>query len=589
MTKQNCKSLLFLAALGVMAGVGVRLAQAQTASTPAVDPLVGVSGSTTTQIQDSNNGLGNTVQTQISGADRAQTTAVGNAINALGTSANGTFAANPNVGSSINGTTTTDGSIMYTTLEVGAQVEAAAKDGVIRILVPTATDAAHISDTEGAWNAGTPLQGAFVIDKNASGDKVPAVTCPADTANITFGTPTMNLTGVFYDASTNTELTVTQAAAMTDKSKLVRYLAFSCPYTGDGEYLSDVFTAGSRTDGGVSTANAIRISGLINPVAEKDNENVQEAVTIPGKIQFLTSEFKSDAAAAATTASDMSTYAAATKTSAGYRVSEYDVMISTTSQEVLVKARIDYQIAFQILGVEKGDKTVCAEETTNGTTVASTPLLVDYGMPTTGVPVYAAQKIWVNSSAQNGYKVTVAQNSNMTRQDITVQGATDRTAICNGTGSNGTTVTTDGVLASGDLNRDCIPNFGWDKSGGALAVGTADTWASGQTGLGFTVKAAPAEERSLPAGAIRGTASAGSSDDGDYFSTGTKYARFPTRTGRFDYQTATTTADNFKTIAYSDGVGQLHMYDVCYKLVLDAQNNAGVYDNEIVYTITASL
>ena len=192
MTKQNCKSLLFLAALGVMAGVGVRLAQAQTASTPAVDPLVGVSGSTTTQIQDSNDGQGETVQTQISGADRAQTTAVGNAINALGTSANGTFAANPNVGSSINGTTTTDGSIMYTTLEVGAQVEAAAKDGVIRILVPTATGAAHISDTEGAWNAGTPLQGAFVIDKNASGDKVPAVTCPADTANITFGTPTMN-------------------------------------------------------------------------------------------------------------------------------------------------------------------------------------------------------------------------------------------------------------------------------------------------------------------------------------------------------------------------------------------------------------
>ncbi len=393
-------------------------------------------------------------------------------------------------------------------LEVGFVTEVAAEDGVFRVLIPTATDSANVSNSSGVWTAGTAVENAFVAS-STTGSEI-SVACPNDVTGFTFGTPAKQIGTIFYDLRSNTE--ISQATAVASDGNYVRYLGFLCPYTGTGSIGSQFATGGNST--------SITITGLIGPAAGED-QDVNEAVVIPGKIQLLKNGY---------------TAAAESGTAENYLISDRDVMISAFTKDVLITARISGQITFRINGIEEN---VSACGTT--TTVASAPTSIDFGAPLVNTFVDAAQQLQIISSASVGYAVSVRQNSNMMR---------------NGSASCGET----GLLADGSINRDCIPNFGWSESTPlAASAGLAWTQAT-KTGLGYTV-----------------TKTNGNGSVQERF-TDNKYSRFPTGTTN-DVQVAASA-----TVSDPDDGD---VYNVCYRLSLDAQNNAGVYDNSVFYTITA--
>lgn len=394
---------------------------------------------------------------------------------------------------------------------MGFVTEAAIENGSFRVLIPTVTDASNLGQSSGAWNNGVASATAFVFPTNPS---LVTVTCPSSDGNFTFGTPAQQIGTIYYDLKANKELT--QAEALAKNGDFTRYFGFICPYTGTG-MISDQFAIGT---------NQIKINGLINPVLA-DGQTINEALVIPGKIQLLKNGYS------------------ATNTSGqvgDYLVSDRDVMISAFVHDVLVTAEIKAQITFEIRAVEVGE-TVCSNKTT---TVASTPVSVDYQSPSIQTFTDAAQRIYVNSSASNGYVVTVKQDGNMSRQGAT---------YC----SN------DGLIDATTINRDCIPNFGWRNSLSPLA-GAAWTDPT-NTGLGYTV--------SLKTDASTGT---GTAPVASSIFAGGNYTRFATQGSN----------EAPVTIISSGKATDGDLYDACYRLSIDAQNNAGVYDNSITYTVTAN-
>lgn len=395
-------------------------------------------------------------------------------------------------------------SVEVANLDVGFVTEAAVANGVVRVLIPTATDAANLGQPDGLWNSGVPQENAFVYPTDAS---QVSVICPVAVNGFNFQTAATQIGTIYYDLQSNQELTLAQAQAA--GSNFVRYFSFLCPYTGTGA-IGDQFATGN---------NQIKISGLINP-AMAEGQTVNEAVIIPGKIQLLRNGYY-----AGLPSGDVSQYL----------ISDRDVLISAMTQDVLITARVMPQLTFLISGVAE-QTTVC----NTATTVASAPMLIDFGSPMMSTFTEAAHQVEVLSSAPGGYAITVAQNGNMMR---------------NGTSNCGN----DGLIDPATINRDCIPNFGWQS---ALSPTAGDTWANpDKTGLGYTV--------SKVAG--NGNANSIFADQ--------KYTRF-----------ATDSVQSSPVIAFSEVVTgeQNDTYHVCYRLSLDAQNNAGVYTNDVVYTITAT-
>lgn len=395
-------------------------------------------------------------------------------------------------------------SVEVANLDIGFVTEAAVANGVVRVLIPTATDAANLGQTNGLWNGGVPQENAFVYPVEA--DQV-SVTCPVTVNGFTFQTAATQIGTIYYDLATNQELTLAQAQAV--GSNFVRYFGFLCPYTGTGA-IGDQFATGN---------NQIKISGLINP-ALAVGQTINEAVIIPGKIQLLRNGYY-----AGLSSGEVSQYL----------VSDRDVLISAMTQDVLITAKVTPQLTFLISGV--AEQTVVCN---TATTVASAPMLVDFGSPMMSTFTDAAHQLEILSSAPGGYAITVAQSGNMIR---------------NGTSN----CSNEGLIDAATINRDCIPNFGWQA---ALSPVASDSWTSpDKTGLGYTVAKV-----------------AGNGSSNSIFAS-QKYTRF-----------ATNLLQSSPVIAYSDVVTgeQNDTYDVCYRLSLDAQNNAGVYTNDIVYTITAT-
>lgn len=396
-----------------------------------------------------------------------------------------------------------------TVLDVGFVTEAAVKDGVFRVLIPTATDSANLASADGAWNSGTAINDAFVAPADVAGIQVQ---CPTNVTGFEFGTAGTQIGTIYYDVVSNKELTAEEAGAA--NGAFVRYLGFLCPYTGTGAVGSQFATG----------TNSIKISGLVSPLAT-GGESVNEAVAVPGKIQLLENGY---------------TAASASGQAQTYVVSDRDVMISAFTKNVLVTAKVSSSLTFKVTQVGTNEDACGAKPT-----VASTPTLVNYGAPLVNTFVNAAQRLQVTSAAAGGYVITAEQDSNMMNG-----GASD----CSNDG-----LITPGV--GGTIKRGCIPNFGWNKAT-QITPTTSAAWTDPtETGLGYTVvKASGADEATV---ATRfGTA-------GDY--------------SRFSTGTATAIASN-STISGNAGDN----YDVCYRLSVDAQNDAGVYDNSVTYTITAS-
>jgi hypothetical protein len=99
-----------------------------------------------------------------------------------------------------------------------------------------------------------------------------------------------------------------------------------------------------------------------------------------------------------------------------------------------------------------------------------------------------------------------------------------------------------------------------------LAPNAAQAWNDpDNTGLGYTMAAVTVTSpKNTPVAAAM-------------FAGGTNYTRL-----------ATAVEQDPIVVASSAGIAEGDVYNVCYRLSIDAQNNAGVYDNAVVYTITAS-
>ncbi|MBQ6154915.1 hypothetical protein IJI99_03525 [bacterium] len=447
--------------------------------------------------------------------------------------------ANNNGGSSISTSSTLDGYVT-SDLVVGFPIEAAVNNGAIRVLIPTATQAANLT--------GAPTPNAFVSDGGANpGAGSETVTPPTSVSGMTFGTCFKQNAFVWYDAETATE--IAEPATPVD-GQHIRYLSYVCPYTGSGS-LGGQFTNDMVAG---QTSSSIVISELINPSAPV-GATINEAVVIPGKVQVL--ESGSYNASAQTVVDYSSIY--------NYMVSDYDVLISAIMQDVLVTARVEYQIMFRVDGVDTSE-TAC----NSNPDVSSTSTLIDYGTPSTNSPVNAAQRIFVSSSVNNGYKIVVTQNGNMARQDSLTP----------------VNCSNDGYLdGTSEMNRDCIPNFGWRNASGTdtlMPHNESAAWTNytKQTGLGYRMEV----------NHYTGQQSGSNNNPtvNSLFADG-KFSRLATRDSSSPYATSYSQELAPITAASSEGLADGDWYDVCYRLVVDAQNNAGVYSNDVTYTITASL
>lgn len=471
---------------------------------------------------------------------------------------------------SVDGTTTHASSV-HTNLTVGFPMEVAVANGAVRVLIPTATDGAKAVSGAAQENSFVLPSTYLAANKRIDQAKVASMlTCPGNGSAVggaTFSPLSVKSvlydvqTGKYYDDVPLNENTVNGEAVTA--GKFVRYLAYTCTYSGTP------VRGGASTNNDTENDYKIVVKDLINPKATKVDTTLVEAIETPGRVQVFNEQ--SDASKLTSMVSDI------------------DVLISTVMQDVVVKARVDYSLTFRVDGVNVGDGVACA----NQPTVSTQPLKIDYGAASIGIPVDAAQRLFVNSSVAGGYKITMTQNRNMRRQD-TYNDLRD-------TGNYSTLCYDDSVLDNTTtpptINRDCIPNFGW-SSGLTAANSKAWTNTSGSnTGLGYTVAVnshgtAMAGMGNTPTVnamfATEGASGAGS----EGVTGGVYYTRLATRDSAAGVGTVyngTTTADEPTVVASSDSIADGDYYDVCYRLVVDGQNNAGVYDNEVTYTITASI
>jgi hypothetical protein len=320
-----------------------------------------------------------------------------------------------------------------TDLQIGFPLTVAAPNGSIRVLIPTATDAAALTlgnNTNGAWNGGLPVIDGLTTSLTAA---EVAVICPANGSDIQglfdFGDRAGEKLGsVFYDEQNQQELTLTQAQGeLAAGREVIRYLGFLCRYQGSGA-ISEYFSS-QELDRNIQITNLI--SPLIPPGQNAGTLN--QAVVLPAKIQLFNS--------------------------GDLMLSSRDVLLSTFTQAVRVSANIDLQLTFRLEGIAAGEP-VCDDQVT---TVASQALQVNYGQLPVGSFVDAAQRLSVISSAPQGYVITVAQNHPLARQG----------SVCSPTGMQGLVP---------DVN--CIPNYGWQSN---LAPTAAAAWINPlSVGFGYT-------------------------------------------------------------------------------------------------------
>ncbi|MDR0462812.1 MAG: hypothetical protein LBG64_01155, partial [Pseudomonadales bacterium] len=221
----------------------------------------------------------------------------------------------------------------------------------------------------------------------------------------------------------------------------------------------------------------------------------------------------------------------------GYVISSTQVAISAILNEVVVTAYFPGEISFRIRGLAAGTSTACGV-----TDMGSTATLLNFGSPQLNVFTNIAQRIEVISTAAAGYSISVMQSDQMSR---------------GGVGCPGEIVSLGGDL----INRDCIPDF-------AAAIDEAQPWTdpTTQRGLGFR-------------------AGIYSLEVGD---------------SAFIAPDIAASSDNFRRLAdvsvgeipepfvISDVSTNSDLIDVCFRLNIDAMNHAGVYENQILYVITAT-
>ncbi len=203
-------------------------------------------------------------------------------------------------------------------------------------------------------------------------------------------------------------------------------------------------------------------------------------------------------------------------------------------ESVRVTATVDPSITFSIAGVASGANP-CGTGTENQTDVDTTtgtnaPLAVPFGVLSLNTFKDAAHLLTISTNAANGYAVTAQENDQM--------------------GKDGGTT-------------PFIPDADGDAAGANET--TSDTWntAAGNPGFGYTLK-------SISGATV------------PFTSTGTDFnvRMFPS--------IADPDSPLVQNIMTSTGVANAHTANVCYRISVDATQEAGDYENQITYTATAT-
>lgn len=215
-------------------------------------------------------------------------------------------------------------------------------------------------------------------------------------------------------------------------------------------------------------------------------------------------------------------------------------------ENVRVSATVDPQITFKIAGLTSteinGSTGACGTDVA-GTFVTSTPQSVPFGSVLIAAFTYAGQSLEVSTNAVSGYAVTAQENDQLGRN----------ANVCTGT--------------SGFANP-CIDDA--DGNGTNMTPGASGRWDSATyKGFGY----------GLYKVAGSGTAAFLRSDTSGNCSGGTFCAR---QFADLEASIPAQTIFSSSTVANQDNV------DVCYKIVVSSTQQAGDYENHLIYTATAT-
>jgi hypothetical protein len=437
------------------------------------------------------------------------------------------------LGLAVSGATTTalaQGNITQvneSVLDVGMVTEAAASNGSLRVLIAAANNDTTASVNN---NDGVPDVGFFDYGGGAA-NSVAAV-CPSGVANYTFSGSTSTPNAIYMDTNNKiiTDLDILNdiTAGTYDTTLYTSWHSFVCQYTGTGA-IGTVFQ--TNQDGSSNTGIVIGNAGaaLVNPARDPADQTAMEDGTIANSSIPVRAFLQN-------------------LDSAGDIVSSSEVIISAMANEVVVSAHMVGEISFKITGVPEGSQSGCLMNSTDNTngipTGYSTATLIDFGSPTLNTWATAVQQLQVVSSANGGYSVSVAQRDQMGRSGAACPGA-------------------DGMLDEGTnprVNRDCIPDF----TDATTTVAAAWTDPQTQKGLGYTV--------------------ARSYYQNDLSSTGADF----TSPDMYRQLADVSESEDPAVIATSTGKTDYDVYEICYKITPDAANNAGTYQNQIDYYVTAN-
>ena len=226
----------------------------------------------------------------------------------------------------------------------------------------------------------------------------------------------------------------------------------------------------------------------------------------------------------------------------GYTVSDTTTTSVGVIEAVRVTASVAPQITFQISGVA-ASTNACGVNTDVTTTAAAVPL----GELSISAFTNAAQALSVSTNATNGYVVTARANDQLGRD----------AATC--TGDPG---------GLDPIDPDCIPDSSGDNS--AMSHTASDEWiTSAVKGFGFSMHdvntsgVTPVFQYNTAGGNCTGTYCARQFADTE------------------DSETAT-------QIFSSTSVANEHNLYVCYRAIISATQAAGSYENNIIYTATAT-
>jgi hypothetical protein len=211
-------------------------------------------------------------------------------------------------------------------------------------------------------------------------------------------------------------------------------------------------------------------------------------------------------------------------------------------EAVRVSAVVAPQITFEIIGVAAG-QSACGITTS----VATTPTTVPFNELLIATFTNAAQFLTVSTNASNGYAVTGIENDQLAKQGVTCTG--------------------DALLAT---HPTCIQDSRGDDA--LMSHTNGDDWSTAATkGFGYTLDNLNNISGLTPAFEYDGTSgSCGGGID--------CYKQFADAENSQVVQTlysATAPADN-------------HNVEVCYKAIIAPTQAAGIYENYLTYTATAT-